>query len=140
MLFRSNARCEKCHGDEKRMEGKTYGTEPVRTYPHSVHGRKLDLGSSAVPGCVDCHGGHTLADLKNDGAKLCGKCHEGATADFVTVGDHRPFTREARPVSYFTLKFFGWLTFLTIFALCIHVLLDVGRSLKNTFEIGRAHV
>jgi hypothetical protein len=33
-------------------------------------------------------------------------------------------------VSFFTLKFFGWLTFLTIFALSLHVLLDVYRSVR----------
>ena len=48
----------------------------------------------------------------------------------MSLGDHRPFTQEARPVSYFTLKFFGWLTFLTIFALSLHVLLDVFRSVR----------
>ena len=128
-----NARCNACHADEKKMEGKAFGIEPALTYAHSVHSRKLDLGSVETPGCVDCHGAHVQNDLKNDGAKVCGKCHDHATPEFVTAADHRPFTREARPVSYFTLKFFGWLTFLTIFALCIHVLLDVGRSLRTSW-------
>ncbi len=131
-----NQRCTACHASEERMQkgakpgAEVPGPETVAAYDHSVHGRKLDLGSERAPGCVDCHGGHEHKDLKNDGATVCRECHSSADADFVTLGDHRPFTREARPVSFFTLKFFGWLTFLTIFALSLHVLLDVWRSVR----------
>lgn len=131
-----NVRCAACHASAERLgkTGKSASELPnpelVAAYEHSVHGRKLDLQSTRAPGCVDCHGGHEQKDLEKEGAKVCGECHSGATADFVTLGDHRPFTREARPVSYFTLKFFGWLTFLTIFALSLHVLLDVFRSVR----------
>lgn len=128
---RANERCNGCHADEARMAKAGLNTEAASGYAHSVHGRKLDLGGTRAPGCVDCHGGHEHKDLQGEsGAKVCGDCHDAATADFVTLGDHRPFTREARPVSYFTLKFFGWLTFLTIFALSVHVVLDVLRSVK----------
>ena len=128
---RDNERCNGCHGDEARMSKAGRDTEPAASYAHSVHGRKLDLQSARAPGCVDCHGGHEHKKLDAEsGARICGDCHSAATADFVTLGDHRPFTREARPVSYFTLKFFGWLTFLTIFGLSIHVVLDVLRSVR----------
>lgn len=131
-----NERCAACHASADRLAktGKKPSELPdpglVPAYEHSVHGRKLDLASARAPGCVDCHGGHDQTDLQKEGAKVCGECHSSATADFVTLGDHRPFSREARPVSYFTLKFFGWLTFLTIFALSLHVLLDVFRSVR----------
>lgn len=132
-----NERCAACHGDAERMKkgakpgAEVPGPEVIAAYEHSVHGRKLDLGGERVPGCVDCHGGHQHKNLKEEGATVCRECHSRADADFVTLGDHRPFTRDARPVSFFTLKFFGWLTFLTIFALSLHVLLDVARSVRS---------
>ncbi|MCK6574620.1 cytochrome c3 family protein [Myxococcota bacterium] len=134
-----NDRCVACHGDAERMKAAGLDDHVPAAYGHSVHGRKLDLGGERAPGCVDCHGSHETKDLKDPevGRATCGECHEHATPDFVTLGDHRPFTLEARPVSFFTLKFFGWLTFLTIFALSMHVLLDVYRSVRVIMAANR---
>lgn len=133
-----NGRCATCHDDEERMKAAGLTTEPIAGYAHSVHARLLDLGSVNAPGCVDCHGDHTLRDMKTQGVDACGQCHEHATEAFVTLGDHRPYTREARPVSFFTLKFFAWLTFVTIFLLAMHVLLDVLATLRSKLFGGTA--
>ncbi len=126
-----NARCIHCHEDEPLMASVDLTTRSVENYHHSVHGRQLGLGFEESPGCVDCHGGHTMTDFEKDGPKTCGECHSEATAEFVTLGDHRLYTRDQRPVSYYTLRFFAWLTFLSIAALAMHVLLDV----LSTFRV-----
>ena len=118
-----NARCSACHA---------HGV--LEAYDHSVHGRKLALGSSRAPACHDCHGAHALVALTEDGAARCAPCHAQATAEFVLTADHRPYTRESRPVSYFTLKFFAWLTFLAITALALHVLLDAQSALRRALR------
>ncbi|MCB9525297.1 MAG: cytochrome c3 family protein [Myxococcales bacterium] len=128
-----NARCEHCHADEAKMAKVELTTRSVDNYHHSVHGRQLGLGGEESPGCVDCHGGHQLTDFEKDGPKTCGECHTSANAEFVTLGDHRRYTRDERPVSFFTLKFFAWLTFLSIMALCVHVLLDVLATARVTW-------
>lgn len=135
---RANHRCEGCHGDEARMEAAGLTTHPVHTYEHTMHFKMLTLGSERAPGCVDCHGTHALFDLEQKGAEVCGECHEAATADFVPVADHRPFTLEGRPISFLTLKFFAWLTFLVIFFLALHVLLDVITTLRRAFAANGA--
>ncbi len=125
-----NGRCATCHGDEERMKEAELTTHSVEGYAHSVHARLLDLGSANTPGCVDCHDSHATRDMKTEGVKTCGECHEYASEAFVGLADHRPYTMEERPVSFFTLKFFAWLTFLTILFLCIHVLLDVMATVR----------
>ncbi|MCA9558538.1 MAG: cytochrome c3 family protein [Myxococcales bacterium] len=135
---RMNGRCATCHGDEEKMKAVGLTTHSVESYAHSVHARLLDLGSDETPGCVDCHQSHTLRDFEADGVAACEQCHEHATAAFVTLGDHRPYTREERPVSFFTLKFFAWLTFLSVFALAMHVLLDVFSVVRRALFGGKA--
>ena len=126
-----NATCTACHGNPERMDGGTLaiGIEPVETYADSMHLRKVLLGSANAPGCVDCHGGHHTADLRKAPEQACNKCHEGATAAFASLVTHKPVTAAQKPVSFWTQKFFAWLTFLTILGLLGHISLDITHSL-----------
>lgn len=51
------------------------------TYRTSVHGAALEAGSSPdVPGCVECHGVHSVrgprdSPYRNDSIAICGACH-----------------------------------------------------------------
>ncbi len=126
-----NARCSGCHGDATRMEAADLPHDVSETYAHTTHGRKLHLGSSMAPGCVDCHGGHLQTNLEKDGAKVCGECHSGSNDAFVALAAHVPLTADANPVGYWTLKFFAVLTFVTILLLALHVLLDLIATLRT---------
>lgn len=125
-----NARCAACHADAAKMAPVELTPRSVAEYKASVHGRKLHLGGADAPGCVDCHSGHTLTDLKDEGAETCGGCHSAATPAFVALGDHRPETQADSPAGYATRRGYAWLTFLVIAALALHVLLDLLASLR----------
>ncbi len=123
-----NIRCIKCHGDAKKMAPFHLRADIVAAYEHTMHAVKLDLGSPDAPGCADCHPAHPARDDKKKAALAlgaCVKCHAGANPKFKDLASHKPMTRADRPISYFTIKFFAWLTFLTILGLSLHVLLDV---------------
>ena len=132
-----NARCEKCHGDAELMAKSGLTTEPVESYEESIHSKKLELGSEKAPGCADCHGGHKQTDWKTAGTEACGKCHEGANESFVSLGSHLPVAKDVRPVAYYTQKVFAWLTFITIFLLAFHVLLDLNATIRNASRKNR---
>ena len=106
----------------------------AETFEHSVHGRKLHLGSDKAPGCADCHGGHVQNNLKTDRIQVCTQCHQGVTTSFGTLVDHEPYTWDKKPVSFVTIKFFALLTFLTIFGLCLHVGLDLFATLRRRLK------
>lgn len=69
MLSRS---CGECHGEIKQQ------------YLQSVHGKALmQEGIEAVPGCIDCHTAHSIADPRTAGFRLtspeiCVGCHGDA--------------------------------------------------------------
>jgi len=129
-----NERCIKCHGDSKKMAPFHLRADIIAAYEHTMHAIKLDLGSPDAPGCADCHPAHPARDDKKK-AELakgaCVKCHAGANPQFKDLASHKPMTRADRPISYFTIKFFAWLTFLTILALSLHVLLDVINVIRR---------
>ena len=129
-----NKRCVNCHGDPKRMAPFRKSVDIVTAYEHTMHAIQLDLGSPTAPGCADCHRAHPPKDAKQTAALAAGpciKCHIGADPDFRGLANHKPTTRADRPVSYFTIKFFAWLTFLTILGLSLHVLLDALNVLRR---------
>ena len=68
----------------------------------------------------------------------CRKCHAKATPKFAGLVTHKPLGPGHRPVSFYTQKFFGWLTFLTIAALGVHILLDLARALLGRLAGGRS--
>jgi len=124
-----NARCLACHGDHQRMKAAGFTKDFAHSYGDSIHARKLELGSQRAPGCVDCHGGHKQVDVKKGMAARCKKCHPKANEAFATLVTHKKI--KAKPVSYYTQKFFAWLTFITIFLLSMHVLIDLFAALRR---------
>ena len=128
--------------DGKSLEGGGHGSHAsehatglMGAYRDTVHGRKLRLGSATSPGCVDCHGGHeTWVPSQSKDSQPCKACHKDAGPSFKSLAIHKPLTQEGKPVGYWTLKFFAWLTFLTILALSVHVLLDVYATLRTAMQ------
>jgi cytochrome b subunit of formate dehydrogenase len=125
-----NEKCITCHGDPKHMKPFKIPTDVVEGYEHTMHARHLHLGSKESPGCADCHGGHTPIDRNAVTAQPCIKCHANATPAFRKNATHAAMTADRRPISFWTVKFFAWLTFLTIFGLCLHVLLDLAATFR----------
>jgi nitrate/TMAO reductase-like tetraheme cytochrome c subunit len=65
--------CRKCHE-------KTY-----KQYEVSVHMDQLKGGNTKAPTCVDCHGDHSVAGVKqnkNIGIASCNKCHSDMNASY----------------------------------------------------------
>ncbi len=53
-------------------------------YAQSVHGEALLEGNEDVPGCVDCHGVHSISDpttaeFRNSSVYMCADCHTDET-------------------------------------------------------------
>ena len=76
--------CGNCHQDSLKSYTKTY------------HGQINALGYAYTAKCFDCHGSHSIQRVKdpastvhpNNRLQTCRKCHEGATAGFVTFEPH----------------------------------------------------
>ncbi|MBI4870590.1 MAG: cytochrome c3 family protein [Candidatus Riflebacteria bacterium] len=84
--FRANvpATCDRCHGDDLKMNVYALPTDQLKKWRHSFHGlavlQKKDL-SAAI--CTDCHGIHDIADPREahsrvhplNVVKTCARCH-----------------------------------------------------------------
>lgn len=128
-------RCIACHTDDKVMARFGRSAQSVHEYQHTLHARKLELGSTTAPSCIDCHPAHKKAKDKALAAgTVCAACHQGVGRGFEKLANHQPIDAASRPVSYWTIKFFAWLTFLTIFGLGSHVLLDVAGVIRRSWK------
>lgn len=68
------------------------------SYKNGFHGQVAALGftGTEIPTCADCHGSHNILNSSNPDSKMgeqnriavCGKCHDGATLNFVRHIEH----------------------------------------------------
>ena len=83
--------CTRCHAGMRLTQEFGIPGERVTSYLDSYHGLASQLGSNVVANCASCHGVHNIlpsSDPKStinpkNMAQTCGKCHPGATDNFV---------------------------------------------------------
>lgn len=82
--------CARCHeGVRLTQEFGVAGTR-VSSYESSYHGLARKLGSTTAADCASCHGAHDVLPSSDPRSaihpanltKTCGKCHQGAAANF----------------------------------------------------------
>lgn len=136
--------CGVCHEEKMMSEKYGFSTHVMERYKESFHGRKLKVGHSGAPSCVNCHGSHDIKDVKDPSSpvfsankiKTCGKCHAGATEKFVAAITHQPL----HPIAHFTELALIVLTMSVFAFICIHVLLDIFADIRERlFRKGGKH-
>ncbi|HEY6910407.1 MAG TPA: hypothetical protein VI356_13605 [Myxococcales bacterium] len=136
-LFAS--RCIGCHENGELVKQAGLSEHPAQSYRDSVHGRLRQLGSSRAPVCMNCHGTHDIAAVSSadsmvngeNKVKTCAECHKGATANFAATFTHQPAEKSTRPVAYWTMVLFSWLTSVVLTLLVVHVILDFGSEVRR---------
>ena len=74
----------------------TCHSESLKSYANTYHGQIGKLGYAYTATCFDCHGNHEIQRVShpqstvhpNNRLQTCRKCHEQATAGFVTFQPH----------------------------------------------------
>jgi hypothetical protein len=127
------AECGTCHA------------ESVRTYRDTFHGQVTNLGFRRVAACADCHGAHqifkksdprsTISEARR--VETCGRCHEGANANFVKFDPHADKHDRARsPELYFASKFMTVLLGAVFVFFGIHTALWFSRAVWLRRSLG----
>ncbi|MFA6234703.1 MAG: hypothetical protein WC824_11035 [Bacteroidota bacterium] len=72
-----------CDTIEKKVDCASCHPEMAEKYANSIHGKKLAARDPLAPGCVTCHGTHSVLGKTNPNSRtfptrvptLCGECH-----------------------------------------------------------------
>lgn len=155
--------CADCHsrhgvGDPHDDKGRVAITENcghcheenLRTYAETYHGQITVLGYGETAKCYDCHGSHTIQRVDDPASTVygdnrlqtCRKCHEGATAGFMTFEPHGDKNnREKYPQMWFAYRFMAGLLIGTFAFFWLHSALWFYREYKDRKEgKNRPHV
>lgn len=121
--------CTTCHGEKYK-----------ESYEESFHGRAIKLGSNKSATCVSCHGSHAILGPDDPQSSVnkanipntCAQCHLKPNANFANGKEHA-LLRPQGPgmITYWTLKFFTWLTIIVFTLLIIHMELELWRRMQN---------
>jgi len=131
--------CSKCHGTEAIVGKYGIETEQVDSYDESFHGIAIKFGMRTVANCASCHGVHDIRSPADPASSVhidniprtCGKCHEGANANFARGKMHVQPKNPDSGIIYYVASFFKWLTILTVCGLVAHILLDLVRQIRD---------
>ena len=88
--------CSKCHASERLNTKYNLPPDRVKTFFESYHGLAAQYGSTLAANCASCHGVHKILPSADPRSTIyrtnlvatCGKCHPGATDNFVQSKVH----------------------------------------------------
>ena len=114
--------------------------ENLKSYLETYHGQVNKLGYAYTAKCFDCHGNHTIQRVSDPSSRVhpnnrlqtCQKCHENATAGFVTFQPHATNHDFARyPYTWIASKFMIVLLGGTLSFFWLHSALWYYRELRD---------
>lgn len=133
------ATCTKCH-ENKRILRK-YGLPAGRytSYRDSFHGISNRFGDVRAANCASCHTAHNILPASDprssinprNRARTCGKCHEGASANFAKGTVHISPSQESDSMIYWVGVFYKMMVIGTISLFAVLILLDLGKRVRT---------
>jgi formate dehydrogenase gamma subunit len=123
--------CSKCHASERINTKFRLPKDRVKTFFESFHGLAAKGGSTLAANCASCHGYHKILPSADAASTIhpthlvetCGKCHPGATENFVAGKIHMDDLSDdgvGMVVNRWVRRIYLALIFGTISALLLH--------------------
>lgn len=131
--------CGECHGSVKFTERYGLAKDRVSTFEESFHGLAVRGGAIEVVNCASCHGYHDVRKAddpdswvhKENIARTCGQCHEGANERFAEGKMHVSISTESEePILYWIASIYVWGICLIVGAMVLHNGLDFLKKVR----------
>ena len=133
-----NETCASCHADARLIRRFNLKSDAVSTYRESFHGRAQRLSDqSQAANCASCHDYHGVFPVSDPRStvhptnlqKSCGKCHPGASENFLAGSLHVKDTYEDNRWAQLVRAIYLWIIGLTCLGMVIHNWLDFRRKI-----------
>lgn len=114
--------------------GACHAGDVLKSYQESFHGRALALGSEKSADCTSCHDSHHIVKSSDPGSPVakanipdtCAKCHLEPLENYANGVEHKVIEANGAGLpQYNTLKFFVWLTIVSVVCLILHMEMDL---------------
>jgi len=140
--------CSDCHASERLNTKFKLPADRVKTFFDSYHGLAAQQGSTVAANCASCHGAHRILPstdprssiYKTNLVATCGKCHPGATDNFVQSKVHLAAVTEqaagdiGSQVNWWVRRIYRVLIVGTIGFMLVHNLLLFGKKVRARFR------
>jgi len=140
--------CSDCHASERLNTKYNLPADRVKTFFESYHGLAAQYGSTLAANCASCHGVHKILPstdprssiYKTNLVATCGKCHPGATENFVESKVHIDAATEQAngdiggQINWWVRRIYLVLIFGTIGFMLAHNLLLFGKKVRARFR------
>jgi len=134
--------CSKCHSSARLNTKYNLPADRVKTFFASYHGLAAQNGSTSAANCGSCHGFHLVLPStdprssisKDNLVATCGKCHNGASANFAQSKVHVDIEKETanaqlgEQINWWIRKIYIAMIFVVIGLMAVHNALIFGRK------------
>ena len=146
--------CSNCHASERLNTKYNLPPDRVKTFFESYHGLAAQYGSTLAANCASCHGVHKILPssdprstvYKTNLVATCGKCHQGATENFVQSKVHLDVATASATdtvgtkINYWVRRIYLVLIVGTIGFMLTHNVLLFGKKLLARYRIANLTV
>jgi formate dehydrogenase gamma subunit len=140
--------CSNCHASERLNTKYNLPPDRVRTFFQSYHGLAAQYGSTLAANCGSCHGAHKILPSSDPSSTIhrtklvetCGKCHPGASENFVRSKVHVDAAAEnvgphlGEQVNWWVRRIYVVLIVGTIGTMLVHNLLHFRRKVLARYR------
>jgi formate dehydrogenase gamma subunit len=134
--------CSKCHASERLNTKYNLPPNQVKTFFESYHGLAAQYGGTRAANCASCHGIHKILPSSDTNSTInkahlgetCGKCHPGASAEFIEGKVHVDIASEngggntGERINWWVRKIYLGLIFFVVGLMAVHNMLIFGRK------------
>ncbi|HEB85084.1 MAG TPA: hypothetical protein ENI92_08810 [Bacteroidetes bacterium] len=139
--------CSSCHGNREITMRFQLNPNVVSGYLNTYHGKVYSLGFQGrkFATCISCHDNHLILPKEDPASTIsrqhiietCGRCHEDANKNFVTLLQHYdPMQKKRSPILAGIHVFMVWLLRITLGVFGLHTILWMLRSLVDRIRHG----
>jgi predicted CXXCH cytochrome family protein len=137
--------CAVCHNSVTLTQKYGLASQRFASFEDSFHGLASKEGVVRVANCASCHGFHDIKPSSDPTSKInnanlpqtCGKCHQGANANFTRGEVHLVVAPATEPVLYWIQTFYILMIVGVIGGMVVHNLLDFVQKSRHRFALRR---
>lgn len=131
--------CLKCHSDQELARKYDLPADVASTYRDSYHGLAVLRGDEDAATCYDCHGVHAIQAAEHESSSVnpanlqdtCGRCHEGATAEFAQAYTHRSLLIREVPIQDIVKYIYLIIIVVTIGFMVVHNTIIISGHIRR---------
>jgi len=140
--------CAECHNSVRLTQKYGLASQRFASFEDSFHGLASREGIVQVANCASCHGFHNVKPSSDPTSTInaanlpttCGKCHQGANANFTKGAVHLVIAPTTEPILYWIRTFYLLMIAGVVGGMLVHNAFDFVHKSRHRFALRQGRI